>query len=152
MRTQTVTLSGFNEFEKGLRDLAKATSRNVLLRIGKASLEPLADKAASLAPTDEGKLAFSISVSDKRTRRVRKGLKRKDGVEIAMGPANAMPGVLQYASFVEFGTVDTPPQPFMRPAFNSGANAVLDYIKDNLGDEILKAAAKVAKKRAKAGL
>lgn len=151
-RSTTTRVEGFADLEKALRDIPKATGRNILRRIAKGALDPLADRAASMAPQDEGRLAFSISVGEQRTRRVRTGFKRANGVEMAMGPGNTLSGVLQYASFVEFGTIDTPPQPFMRPAWNAGADRALDYIKDNLGDEIAKAAAKVAKKRAKAGL
>lgn len=152
MAVHTVQLTGFRELEKALRELPKATGKNVLRRVAKGALEPLADAAAAKAPQDEGRLAFSISVGEKRTRRVRTGFKRSDGIEMAMGPGNTLAGVLQYASFVEFGTVDTPPQPFMRPTWNAGADRALDYIKDNLWREIDKAADKVAKKRAKAGL
>lgn len=159
--TTTVKLEGFRELEKALAELPKATGKNVLRRVGKGSLEPMADLAASKAPADTGKLSFSIVVSEKRTRRAkpsttrfRGGSFRSDpskGVDIAMGPA-AGQGALQYATFVEFGTIDTAAAPYMRPAWDSGSMQALDYIKDNLGKEIGKAAAKVAKKRAKAGL
>ncbi len=152
MPTRTVTLSGFKELERALAQLPKATGKNVLRRIAKGALEPMADSAAAKAPRDEGKLAFSISVGEKRTRRVRTGFNKKNGIEMAMGPGNTLPGVLQYASFVEFGTIDTPAQPYMRPAFNAGAHAALDFIKANLGSEIQKSARKLAVKRAKAGL
>ncbi len=152
MATQVVKLTGFREVERALREIPKATGKNVLRRVAKGALEPLADSASAKAPRDEGRLAFSISVGEKRTRRVRTGFQRLTGIEMAMGPGNTLPGVLQYASFVEFGTVDTPPQPYMRPAWNSGADRTLEYIKDNLWREIDKAAAKVAVKRAKAGL
>lgn len=160
-RGTTTRVEGFAELEKALRDIPKATGKNVLKRVGLAALDPMADKAADLAPVGRGKLSFNITVSDKRTRRAKGPSKNKlvggkwrasasTGVEIAMG-VGAGQGAMQYATFIEFGTIDTAPYPFMRPAFNATADRALDYIKDNLGDEIAKAAAKVAKKRAKAG-
>ena len=151
MATTKVTLTGFKELERALAELPKATGKNVLRRIAKGALEPMADRAAANAPTDEGKLAFSISVGEKRTRRVRTGFNKRTGIEMAMGPGNTMGGVLQYAAFVEFGTVDTPPQPYMRPAFISGSERALDYIKDELGEAIATAAKKRAVKLSKAG-
>lgn len=147
-----VKLVGFRELERALNELPKATGKNVPRRVAKGALEPLADAAAAKAPRDEGKLAFSISVGEKRTRRVKGKLPSREGVEMAMGPATGLPGVLQYAAFVEFGTVDTAAQPYMRPAWDQGANRALDYVKDNLGSEITKAANKLARKRAKAGI
>lgn len=155
-----VRLSGFRELERALNELPKATGKNVLRRTAKGALEPMADSAAAKAPTDEGKLAFSITVSEKRTRRAKGGGAKlvggrwrsdaSTGIEMAMGPGGGL-GVLQYAAFVEFGTVDTSAQPYMRPAWDSGADTALEYVKENLGSEIARAAAKLAKKRAKAG-
>lgn len=148
--SRTVRLSGFRELEQALNELPKATARNVLRRIGKAALEPMADHAAALAPEQTGKLSFSIIVGEQRTRRAKRGaLKRKDGVEIAMGPSAGL-GVLQYATFAEFGTVDTPAQPYMRPAYDQGAEPALQYVETSLAQEIHKSAAKLARKRARA--
>ena len=49
----------------------------------------------------------------------------------------------------EFGTVNQPPQPFMRPAWDGGKDALLDGIADDLWAEISKAAARQAKKAAR---
>lgn len=154
-----VKLSGFRELEKALAELPKATGKGVLRKVAKGALEPMADNAASMAPTDQGKLAFSIAVSEKRTRRAKgkstirfAGGKFKSdsstGITMAMGPAGGS-GTLSYATFVEFGTIDTPAQPFMRPAWSSGAMRALEYIKDNLGAEIDRAAQRVAKRKAR---
>jgi HK97 gp10 family phage protein len=156
----TVKLEGFKELEKALAELPKATGKNVLRRIAKAALESMADAAAAKAPADQGPLSFSISVSEKRTRRAKGGGARlvggkwrsaaSEGIEVAMGPAAGL-GTLYYATHVEFGTVDAPAQPYMRPAWDAGAEKALDFVKDNLGNEVAKAAARVTKKRAKAG-
>jgi HK97 gp10 family phage protein len=147
-----VKLQGFRELEAALEALPKSTGRNVLRRIARAALEPLAEHARGLAPVEEGALRASIAVSEKRTRRVKRSHRfdNKTGLEMAMGPGSGE-GALPYASFVEFGTIDTPAQPFMRPAWDSGADGMLSYIADNLGAEIDKAADRLARKRARLG-
>jgi HK97 gp10 family phage protein len=162
MGVEVISLTGFDELERRLAELPKATGKNVLRRIAKGALEPMAHIAASRAPHRTGKLSFSIVVSEKRTRRSKKkttryvgnGSFRADpskGIEVAMGPAGGL-GALTYAAFDEFGTVDTPAFGFMRAAWDEGANDALIYVQEHLGEAIDKAASKIAVKRAKLGL
>lgn len=146
-----VTLTGFEEFEEALNELpSRATQKNVVRRVLKAAAEPIADAAASMAPVESGRLAFSISVSTKGTRRARwKGVGGPGAVVVAIGPAGGT-GALNYASFVEFGTVDTPAEPYMRPAWDGGKFGALERIKSGLRIEIDKAAARAARKAARA--
>lgn len=154
-------MSGFRELEKALAELPKATGKNVLRKIARGALEPMADIAASKAPEGTGNLAFSISVSEKRTRRAKKSTTvylgngrfrsaASTGVEVAMGPAGGT-GALYYATFQEFGRIDQAASPFMRPAWDAGAERALEYVKTNLAVEIDKAAARYAKRLAKRG-
>lgn len=156
-----VKLSGFRELDKALSELPKATAKNVLRRIAKGALAPMADNAQRLAPRDTGDLQVSIVVSEKRTRRAKQAPKRQKvngkwrsdpstGIEMAMGPASGK-GVLNYATFREFGRVNQAAHPYMRPAWNGGAEGALDYIKDNLSEAIDKAAARVAKRKTRVG-
>lgn len=145
-----VKLEGFAELDKALAELPNATAKNVLRRVASGALEPMANTAAALAPHRSGRLAYSISVSEQRTRRA--NWQRRavtNGIVMAMGPAGGL-GALNYASFDEFGTVDTPAFGFMRAAWDSGANEALDYIKLNLSIEIEKSALRYARKLAKA--
>ena len=146
----TVRLEGFRELEAALKELPTSTGRNVLRRVAKGALAPMADKARGMAPVDGGELRESIKVSEKRTKRVvrENRFDRNTGLAMAMGPVSGK-GVLNYATFVEFGTSDTRARPFMRPAFEGGKHEALQYIKSNLGKEITKAAARLAKKAAK---
>jgi HK97 gp10 family phage protein len=160
-----VKLEGFAELDQALTELPKATGKNVLRRVARGALEPMADAAASYAPHRTGRLAYSISVSEQRTARARwqnttsgrtswRGSFRASastGITMAMGPVGGL-GVLQYASFDEYGTVDTPTFAYMRKAWDSGADRALDYIKTNLSVTIAAAAARLARKRAKAAL
>lgn len=117
-------------------------------------MERMADKAASLAPEESGRLSFSVTVSEKPTRRAawKNGVfksQRSTSIVIAMGPGAGF-GTLEYATFVEFGTIDTAADPFMRPAWDSEAQRALDYVQDNLWAEVSAAAERLARKTAKA--
>jgi HK97 gp10 family phage protein len=161
MPTRMVTMTGFAELERNLRELPKATGKNVLRRIAKGALKPMADIAKANAPKRTGTLAVSILVSEKRTRRVGgkstakfvKGVgfrsAESTGITMAMGPASGFGAALKYASFAEFGTIDTPAFAYMRSAWSFGSVKALRYIRDNLGDEIMKSAKKLAAKRTK---
>lgn len=146
----TVKTRGFREVEKKLSNLKEVTGRNVLRKVAKGALEPMADVAAQKAPEESGILSFSIVVTEKRTRRAKTGFgknyfQRVRGIQMAMGPATGL-GATYYAAHVEFGTIDTPAQPYMRPAWDTGAMKALDYVQDNLWREVAKAVGRVQKK------
>lgn len=146
-----VDLIGFRELDKALGELPRATARNVLRRIGRAALEPLANQASAHAPVGRGVLAFSITVSERGTRRARwaREIDRRGSFTIAMGPAGGQ-GALNYASFAEFGTVNMPAKPFLRPVWDAGQGQALDYVKAELWGEISRASARLARKAARA--
>lgn len=148
----TVRLEGFRELERALNELPKTTGKNVLRRVAKGALEPMAERARGMAPVERGDLRASIKVSERRTRRVARinRFDKNTGVEMAMGPVSGG-GVLNYATFAEFGTVDTAAKPFMRPAWDGGKDDALEYVKANLGREIDRAATRLAKKAARGG-
>jgi HK97 gp10 family phage protein len=162
MATRVVRMEGFDQLERNLQQLKKATGKNVLRRVSKGALEPMADRAAANAPVETGRLAFSIAVSEGRTGRAKRSTTRfvggrfradpSTGIEMAMGPASGFGAALNYATFTEFGTIDTPAFAYMRSAWSFGAVKALRYVKDNLGLEIDKAVKKMLVKRAKAGL
>lgn len=137
---RTVRTEGFAELDRALGQLGKATGRNVMRRAGIAALEPVAEEAARRAPELFGDLRDSITASTKRPRRHRK----RSEVEVYMGPTN-----LPQAHLQEFGTRHHGPQPFMRPAWDAGKDQVLDDLKQSLGDEIMKAAERQARKAAR---
>lgn len=125
----------------------------MLRRVARAALEPMADIAVAKAPHRTGRLAYSIAVSEVRTSRAKwqaGGFRsaRATGITMAMGPASGL-GTLQYASFDEFGTVDTPTFAYMRAAWDADAMPALERIKVSLSVEVLKAAAKYNRKLAK---
>lgn len=69
---------------------------------------------------------------------------------IAMGPGGPLAGQLYYATHVEFGTIDTPAQPYMRPAWDAGKDQALRTVVETLTVEIRRAADRAARKLARA--
>lgn len=139
-------LEGLEEVYQGLGELTRATERNVGRRSLMKAAEPTADLAARLAPTERGILSFSISISTKLTSRHRG--EKEDEIEVYIGPAGGQ-GALYYASHVEFGTVDAPAQPYMRPAWESTKSQVLGLIISSLKFEVERAAARARRKSAR---
>ena len=153
MARQTVKITGLRELENALRELPKATGKNVLRRVLRKRAEPMADAARSSAPDDPatgaGDLRSSIAVSTKLSKRqasLHRKMFRDDkaAVEMFVG-AGPVPQATQH----EFGNINHGPQPFMRPAWDSGKDQILDGIKDDLAEEIDKAAKRLARKAAK---
>jgi HK97 gp10 family phage protein len=142
-----VHVEGLAALETALRQLPDATAKNVLRRVGRKRLQPVADRARELVPVHQGDLRDSIGVSTKLTRRQR-SRHRKDGpddVEVFAGA-----GPHPQAHLQEFGTEHHGPQPFMRPAWDTEKDGVLARIKTDLTDEIQKATTRLARRAAKA--
>lgn len=142
----TFRLEGLAETVANLSDLPKATARNVLRRVLLKNGEPIANLAARIAPHRSGRLSYSISVSTQLTRRHRG--EKVNEVEVYIGPAAGL-GTLNYASFDEFGTVDTPAFAFMRGAWYAKENSTLLGIQEDLKIEVMRAADRAARKVAR---
>ena len=149
----TVRVEGLSELDAALGALAaeygNAAGKGVLRRVADKALQPMAEAARQMAPDDPATtgsdLKASIVVGGKLTKR-QAALARKDQnkstVTRYMGTADPA-GVPQ-----EFGTVNHGPQPFMRPAWDAEKDGALKIVADELGPEIEKTAARLAKRRA----
>lgn len=143
----TVKVEGLKDIQAALADLPKATAKNIMKRVLLARAEPIAEAARSGVPVDKGHLKNSINVSTRLTRRQR-GKHRKqhrDDVEVFIGPGTDPAGHLQ-----EFGTINHPAQPFMRPAWDGAQEEVLEGIQADMWAEIEKVVARRARKAARA--
>lgn len=136
----TVKIEGLREIDAALGQLGKATGRNVMRRVAIKRLQPIADEMRANAPVDQSDLRDSIIVTTKNPKRNRK----RSEVE-----AHAGPGRHPQAHLQEFGTAHHAPQPFARPAWDGGKDALLEGIADDFWTEIEKAAARQAKKAAR---
>lgn len=139
--TETVRLVGMRELENALAALPEHVKRRpVGFRALRAGGEPLARVARSLAPVDQGDLRESIDASTNLASSQRGDKGAVAPLELYVGPGQHPQAITQ-----EFGTYKEPPQPFMRPAWDSMRYHVLDLIGAALGIEIDKAAKRAAK-------
>lgn len=138
-------VTGFKELDAALAELPKATERSVLRRVAKKALEPMLERAKELVPVDEGNLRDSLVIGTRLTSRARRADKQepREGVRLFMGTANRN-GVPR-----EFGSVRSPAQPYMRPAWDGEKIAAFKTILTDLGDEVEKAAKRAARKKAR---
>jgi HK97 gp10 family phage protein len=147
-------LTGFRELEKALEDLTKSAGKGVLRRSLIKASKPLADKAQSLAPRKSGALQGSMAVStklDKRQAGIHRKMFRDDrsSIEVFAGPSYNLGDGGRHGHLVEFGTHNTTPQPFMRPAWDSEGQKTLERLSEILWNELDKAAKRAARKAAR---
>jgi len=146
-----VEITGLREMNAAFDALGKATSRNVLRRVGiKALDQEFVPEARRLAPDDPetsgNDLHSSIIASDKLNARQKALFRKREDksfAEVYAGPTRPH-GLLQ-----EFGTAHHGPQPFMRPAWDATWRKILDNVARGLWAEIEKAVARKAKRDAK---
>jgi HK97 gp10 family phage protein len=145
----TFKVTGLRELEAALKELPRSVGKRVLRNSLRKAGAPIAAKAASLAPVDEGALKRSIGVGTRLTKR-QAGLHRKmfrndkASVEIFAGA-----GGLPQATLREFGGDNNPPVGFMRSAWDANKMGALEIMKRELATEIMKAAQRQARKAAK---
>lgn len=144
MSRSSVKVEGLREVEAALGQLGKATGRNVMRRVAVKRLQPIAEAMREKAPDDPktggNDLKTSITVTTKRPKRHKK---------IAEVEAYAGPGQLPQAHLQEFGAPQHGPQPFARPAWDTGKGDILPGLAEDFWVEIDKAAQRAARKTAR---
>lgn len=158
--TGSVRIHGAKEMEQVLRQLPDYIARKVVLSALRKSAEPILDEARILAPVGKeskgrvrlrqsrrgvvisnyGKLKLNLKIID-----ITKY--REYSASVAITVSKAFWGM-----FLEFGTRHQNAQPFMRPAFEAKKMVALNRLGTFLGEEIEKAATKLAGPLAKSGL
>ncbi len=153
LMAQKFRIEGLKELDKALGQLQRATGKNVLRRVARNALEPIIEVAKGLVHAPTGKLRDSLAVSTKlshhqKTLHKRMFASEKSSVEMfaGAGPHHFVP----QAIMEEFGTVKQGAHPFLRPAWDGGKMRMLNGIKRDLWAEIKRAAARVARKKARA--
>ncbi len=137
---------GWKELDEALLQISDiATQKRVLVNAMKKALKPVAEDARQRVPVDEGDLRDSIVVSTAITRRQGRGIVRgvprvyvgtNNGsghlIEFGTGPRKSQATKKQVlaAGGVVFGTTANanalPARPFIRPAFDSNREKVLE--------------------------
>jgi HK97 gp10 family phage protein len=146
----TFKMEGLEQTVEALGDLSRSTQKSVLRRVLLRAAEPTVEKAEGMAPRDRGVLALSIVATTQLTRRHKSEERNelRSEAEVYIGPASGA-GALYYASHKEFGTILSPARPYMRPAWESTKGVVLTKIQQGLGEEVMKTAARAARKAAR---
>jgi HK97 gp10 family phage protein len=173
-----IKIEGLRELDKALGELSKSQAKSTLRRTLKNAAQPIADAAEAKAPKQTGKLSKSIGVTTKApanyevgkiaySQTMKDGGDSKSAVAAMRSARKANPATfsqvfiapgatrgnrLKQALFQEFGTVNHPPQPYMRPAWEGGKMGALDTIAESLAAEIEKTRKRVAVRAAKKAL
>lgn len=127
-RRTSTKVHGLAELRRALAELPTAYSRDILKAVMFRRMERMMRVARGMAPVKSGALRNSIFMTDKTPRDERK--RSRSSVAVYMGTDNAI------APFQEFGTVNHPPSPFMRPAWDGGKNDLVEGLADDIWAEI----------------
>lgn len=130
-------------FEKMLDNLEVKAARRVVSRSQKVAAELMWKQTRRAAPVDMGLLLSSLTVLPLRRKKGRVGFR--------IGYTNVQQIVEKsswqgkrgfYPAFVEYGTKNHPPHPFMRPAFDANKESAKAAIIEELRKGIIKEAQK----------
>lgn len=135
----TVKVEGFAELERALRQLPEEIAGKVLREAFRRASKPMAEDAKQSAPRSDdpgagGHMADSIKVRNMKSENSLNDVQ----VDFWIGPDRKH----FYGLFQEFGTVKQGARPFMRPAFDSDVQGVID----RFGGEIWKGIERAARK------
>lgn len=139
-----IKVEGLRELDKALMTMKQSTARGVVRRVLLKAAQPIADDMAQRAPRHTGYLGDHIDTGVRLSRRQSRISPKSSDVEVFAGASRVIQATLQ-----EFGTSDSPPQPFARPAWDAGKMKALDDVKTGLATEIDKTAARAAKRALK---
>jgi HK97 gp10 family phage protein len=139
-RNISVKVEGLRELEQALGELPEAVAKRTLNRVLKRAAEPIRAAAAAAAPKRTGRLSKSIIVSPRLTRSQRRQAERHGFAEMFVGSKSPL------AHLIEFGTAHSAPNAFLRRAWDAHKDEALAIIKTELGGEIKRAAARLARK------
>lgn len=123
-------LDGYHDLKRYLDSLPDKLQRQALRPGTRAAAHVVAEDARRLAPRDTGALEQSIKVRAMRRSRTRMGHSILSGAETLGSTVDAeRSGLPFYAFWVEFGTVNTPADPFLRPALWGNRAAIFAAVR-----------------------
>lgn len=178
-----IRLEGFKELERSMQELSKGAARGALRRALVKAAEPMRAKAEQLAPEDTSGLKRGIQIGTKIAKdkskdpgsqayaaamraggtkaeavQALRNARRANGVgetfaEAFLGPVRSNKRNSIKAIAQEFGSVNHPAQPYMRPAFDSEAQPTLyrvrGFLEAELAKSVRRARARAARKASK---
>lgn len=159
----TVKIEGLRELDQALGDLTKGMAKSTLQRVLKKAADPILREAKSRVPQRDpgappsywGKgerrklrrpgTADALVHSSTRLTRNQARQARKAGKSFAEHYVGTRDPI---SRLIEFGTADTPAQPFMRPAWEIGKGQALEIARTELGEEIKKSTERASRRAA----
>ena len=135
-------LTGADALQKALGELPKSLSKGVLRRALTKGAEPVLQAARENVPVDQGDLRDSLAIATRLSKGQRQDSPRSKGAEIFIGPSWPKGA---HGHLVEFGTSNTPAQPFLRTAWDSRGEQVLPKFGEEVWVELEKTARRLAK-------
>lgn len=149
-KTEGFQFKGFRELYRAIDHLPETVIKKELEPILVRSLTPMRNLARAIAPDDPltgppWDLKSSIEVSKKQ----RSGRARRNRA-LGKYDARAYMGPTKYgypqATFREFGRINQPATPYMRPAFEAKKREALEIIRSELGERLMMVARKYGPK------
>jgi HK97 gp10 family phage protein len=125
--TMTIKVEGLSKLDQRLGELSFEDAEDLLWDIGRNALEPFEAAWVPRAPRQTGRLQRSARIG-RVSAMERRAVERKSFVEIFAGPSRAT----FYGQFSEFGTYKEPAHPFLRPAWDSTQETVLQKVQTGL--------------------
>jgi hypothetical protein len=146
-------VTGLEETRKAFDELPKALGFRALRQTAGEALQPMLETAKQLAPDDPNTappddLRGSLEIGDRVNTGIGKNRRGRDefGVEMYMGPTRR--GYPQ-AIPQEFGAVQHPPHPYMRPAWQQHVEGVFRFVARRLGELVGQAAKRLERRNAR---
>jgi HK97 gp10 family phage protein len=141
------SVSGLKELQAAMNKLSADMAGKIARQATAAAAGVVRKAAKANAPVDSGNLKAAIVMKRKRSTNlteeynvaVRAG--KKSDVKNAKAGTGKLGKDAYYARFVEFGTVKTPPNPFLAPALSDNVQQATDAMKKRLEDRLKKAGA-----------
>lgn len=134
-------ITGLKEIDEVLKGLPEKMTKQVLTGAYRKAAKPLLEEMQRLVPQYEGDLQDSLGMVAARTKDLEKAA-------VYVGPRNrpANKYVGWRSHFAEFGTINHPAQPFIRPAFDAKISEVKDSIKLDVAEVLLRTMKRTIKK------
>jgi len=144
MSSSPVKVEGFEDLDRALADLPKATARNVMRRAAIEVLEPIAEDYRANVKELTGELKSTIGVSTRLTPR-QAALNRKNATRSYV-EAHVGAGPDPAAHLEEFGSVNNAPNPALRNAWDRGWRRALDALATAIWAQIERAMERARRK------
>lgn len=176
MPTLNVKVEGFKElealFEEMMEDFGPKDQKKILRKAAGTSMQPVLQRAKTLAPVDTGAMAHSLRLaSSLPSKKAKRSIYINDNDTVISTVTSASGKQLEKMKFHnykesykqkkdiktigvasdarvianEFGTAKMPARPFLRPALESNSYTVVNSLGDSLAESLRRYRARTAK-------